>query len=235
MTGDRRIAQIALLTYDRRNGGYRRQAEALTDSRATMPAPRGARRAPVWKSATCAALRSIRSTRTSSLSQRLPDRTPRTPRGAQMEGCIDGSLTSAGSACATAGRSQPTQSRLCSAPARKAESCGPQMSGACIVPMTAGGIGAAWSAMRRRRGTCAASRSCGERNPTMTEFRGQYEAFHPNSTPQPNSVCQRERDMLDEPRYFTSTGFRVQSSRRISPSRASLPGTSDRSLSSAPK
>jgi hypothetical protein len=102
--------------------------------------------------------------RGSSWSRRLPHRTLRTPPAGQMEGCIDGWLASPGSAFAMAGRSRPAQSRLCSAPARQPENCGPQMSGACIVPMTAARVGAAWLAMRRRRATCAGSRSCGERD-----------------------------------------------------------------------
>jgi hypothetical protein len=57
-------------------------------SRATTPARRGARRAPVSRSATCAASPSIRGTRTSSWLQRRPGRTPRTWLADRMAGCI---------------------------------------------------------------------------------------------------------------------------------------------------
>ena len=132
-------------------------------SRVTMPVRRGARPPPVSRSATCAAWRSIRSNRRSSWSQRRPDRTPRTWLAARMAGCIAVSLASVGSACATAGRSQRAQSRLCSAPARKAESCGPRMSAACTVRTMAGRVGAARSAMRGPRSIYAASRWCCDR------------------------------------------------------------------------
>lgn len=46
------------------------------------------------------------------------------------------SLASVGSACAMAGRTQRSQSRRCSAPARKAEGCGLQMSAVCTFWMT---------------------------------------------------------------------------------------------------
>ena len=60
---------------------------ATDTSRATTPVRRGARPAPVSRSATCAAWRSIRSNRTSSWYQRRPDRTPRTWLAARMAGC----------------------------------------------------------------------------------------------------------------------------------------------------
>ena len=112
-------------------------------SRATTPARRGARRAPVSRSATCAAWRSIRGNRTSSWYQRRPDRTPRTWLADRMAGCIAVSLPSAGSASATAGRSHPAQSRRCFAPARNLERCGPPMSAACTVRTMVGRAGAA--------------------------------------------------------------------------------------------
>ena len=61
---------------------------ATDTSRATTPARRGARQAPVSRSATCAAWRSIRGNRTSSWYQRRPDRTPRTWLADRMAGCI---------------------------------------------------------------------------------------------------------------------------------------------------
>ena len=87
-------------------------------SRATTPARRGTRQAPVSRSPTCAASRSIRGSRTSSWYQRRPDRTSRTWLANRMAGCIADSLPSAGSASATVGQSHPAQSRRCSAPAR---------------------------------------------------------------------------------------------------------------------
>ena len=54
---------------------------AMDTSRATMPARRGARPAPVSRSATCAAWLSIRSKRRSSWYQPRPDRTPCTCAG----------------------------------------------------------------------------------------------------------------------------------------------------------
>ena len=62
---------------------------AMDISKATTAARRGARPAPVSRSATCAAWRSIRSSRTSSWSQRRPDHTPRTWLAARMADCID--------------------------------------------------------------------------------------------------------------------------------------------------
>ena len=62
---------------------------AMDISRATTPARRGARPAPVSRSATCGVWRSILSSRTSSWYQPRPDRTPRTWLAARMAGCID--------------------------------------------------------------------------------------------------------------------------------------------------
>ena len=70
-------------------------------SRATTPARRGARRAPVSRSATCAAWRSIPGNRTSSWYQRRPDRTPRTWLADRMAGCIAGTHPSRSRALGT--------------------------------------------------------------------------------------------------------------------------------------
>jgi photosystem II stability/assembly factor-like uncharacterized protein len=98
-----------------------------------------------------------------SLCRPRPVRTPLTSLAARMAGCTAVSLVNAGSAHATVGRSQGTQSRRCSVPARKAESSGPRMSAACTFRMTAGRVGAARSAMRRHRSIYAASRWCVDR------------------------------------------------------------------------
>jgi hypothetical protein len=138
---------------------------ATDTSRATMPARRGARPAPVSRSATCAAWRSMRKTRRSSLYRPRPVRAPHTSLAARMAGCIAVSPVNAGNVCATVGRSRRPPSLRCSAPARKAESCGPRMSAACTARRTAGRVGGARLAMRRHRSTYAASRCCGLATP----------------------------------------------------------------------
>jgi hypothetical protein len=87
-----------------------------------------------------------------------PVRTPHTSLADQTAGCIVVSVPNAGSACTTAGRSQPPQSRLCFAPVRKPASCGPPMSAACTVRTMEARVGASWSGMSGRRSTCGASR-----------------------------------------------------------------------------
>jgi hypothetical protein len=128
-------------------------------SRPTTAVRRGVRRAAVSRSATCGAWLSIRGNRRSSWCQPRPDRTPRMWPVVRMAGCIVVLIASAGSASATASLSHPPQSRRCSAPGRRQENCGPRTSAACTVRMTVGKVGAAWPAMRRRRSTCAASRT----------------------------------------------------------------------------
>ena len=131
---------------------------AMDISRAMTPARRGARRAPVSRLATCAAWRSIRDNRTSSWHQRRPGRTPRTWLADRMAGCIAGSLPSGGSASATVGQTHPAQSRRCSAPAQNRENFGRPMSAECTDRTIVERVGAAWSAMRRRRSIYAAWR-----------------------------------------------------------------------------
>ena len=132
-------------------------------SRVTMPVPRGARRPTASRSAICAVWRSIAEQPEVVVVSASSGPTPCTWLAARMAGCIAVSLESVGSASATAGRNQPAPSRLCSAPARKAESCGPRMSAACTVRMMAGRVGAARSAMPRPHSIYAASRWCSRR------------------------------------------------------------------------
>ena len=133
---------------------------AMDITRVTTPAPRGTRPVPASRSATCAAWRLIRSNLMSSSYQPPPDHTPRTSPVARMADCTGVLRVSAGSACATAGRSHPAQSPPCLAPARRWRNCGPRMNVACTSRMTAGRVGGAWPAMQRRRSTCEALCLC---------------------------------------------------------------------------
>jgi hypothetical protein len=127
-------------------------------TRVTTPALLGTRPAPVSRSATCAAWRLTVIGQTSSSYQHRLGHTPRTSLVARMAGCTAVWIASAGSGCATAGRSQPARSRHCSMPARRLGSCGPWMNAVCIARMTAERVGGAWPVIQRRRSTCGDSR-----------------------------------------------------------------------------
>src|SRR4029450_86427 len=120
-------------------------------SRATMPARRGARRALVSTSTTCAAWRLFQSNRRRSSCQRRPDRTPPMWLAARMGGSIAVTLANAGSACATAGQNRRASSRRYFAPAQRRENCGLRTSAACTLRKTAGRVGGASPAMRGPR------------------------------------------------------------------------------------
>jgi hypothetical protein len=104
-----------LTTHSRRTRAARDRPSCLSTRRNTShhrrtpDRRRGARRAPVLRSATCAVSPLIRRTLRSSSYQRRPDRTRRTSRAAPMAGCIAVTVPRAGNGCTTAGRKRQAQ------------------------------------------------------------------------------------------------------------------------------